>query len=119
LREYSPRRGGGGIFTKFEEALKTETFMTILSPINCIPQSNRRDYYSKGIAATTAQSIKPRTTGSADQERAEIPAEGKMLLGRTRCRLAGDIKMDLTQDGAVWIGLIWLRIGISGGFFCS
>jgi hypothetical protein len=37
---------------------------------------------------------------------------GKPPLGRW----VGNIKMDLRQDGMVWIGLIWLRIGTSGGF---
>jgi hypothetical protein len=38
--------------------------------------------------------------------------EGKRPLGRHRCRWMDYIKMDL---GGVWIGLIWLRIGTSGG----
>jgi hypothetical protein len=34
----------------------------------------------------------------------------------TRARHRGDnIKIDLREDGAVWTGLIWLRIGTSGG----
>jgi hypothetical protein len=37
--------------------------------------------------------------------------EEKRPLGRPRRRLIDDIKM----DGMVWIGLIWLRIGTSGG----
>jgi hypothetical protein len=32
--------------------------------------------------------------------------EGKKQLGRPRCRLVDNIKMDLTRDGAVWTGLI-------------
>jgi hypothetical protein len=28
-----------------------------------------------------------------------------------------NIKMDLRQDGVVWNGFIWLRIGTSGGSF--
>jgi hypothetical protein len=36
-------------------------------------------------------------------------------LGRPRPRLVDNIKMDLRWDGMVWIGLIWLRIGTSGG----
>jgi hypothetical protein len=30
-------------------------------------------------------------------------------------RWVGNIKIDLREDGMVYIGLIWLRIGISGG----
>jgi hypothetical protein len=44
--------------------------------------------------------------------------EGKRLLGRPRHRWMDDIKMDLRQigwDGMVWIGLVLLRIGTSGG----
>jgi hypothetical protein len=41
--------------------------------------------------------------------------EGKRPLGRPRRRLVDSIKMDLREDGMVWIGLIWLGIGISGG----
>jgi hypothetical protein len=38
--------------------------------------------------------------------------EGKIPLGRPR----RNIKMDLKETGwDVWIGLIWLRIGTSGG----
>jgi hypothetical protein len=39
--------------------------------------------------------------------------EGKKPLGRTRRRWVDNIKMDLREMG--WIGLIWLRIGTSGG----
>jgi hypothetical protein len=39
--------------------------------------------------------------------------EGKRPLGRPRRRCVDNIKMDLTEIG--WIGLIWLRIGTSGG----
>jgi hypothetical protein len=45
--------------------------------------------------------------------------EGKRPLGRPRRKWVGNIKMDLREiawDGVVWIGLIWLRIGTSGGF---
>jgi hypothetical protein len=35
----------------------------------------------------------------------------KRPIGRPRGRCKDNIKM----DGAVWIGLIWLRIGTSGG----
>jgi hypothetical protein len=44
--------------------------------------------------------------------------EGKGPLGRPRRRWMGQIKMDLREigwDGMVGIGLIWLRIGTSGG----
>jgi hypothetical protein len=42
--------------------------------------------------------------------------EGKRPLGRPRCRWVNNIKIDLSEiDGMVWIGLIWLRIGTSGG----
>jgi hypothetical protein len=41
--------------------------------------------------------------------------EGKRPLGRQRRRWVDDIRMELREDGMVWIGLIWLRIGISGG----
>jgi hypothetical protein len=40
--------------------------------------------------------------------------EGKGPLGRPRCRCVNIIKMDL-RDGMVWIGLMWFRIGTSGG----
>jgi hypothetical protein len=36
-------------------------------------------------------------------------------LGRPRRRWVDNIKVDLREDGMVWIGLIWLRIGTSGG----
>jgi hypothetical protein len=39
--------------------------------------------------------------------------EGKRPLGRPRCRQVNNIIM--RYDGRVWIGLIWLRIGASGG----
>jgi hypothetical protein len=44
--------------------------------------------------------------------------EGKRLLGRPRRKWVDNIKMDLREigwDGVDWIGLIWLRIGTSGG----
>jgi hypothetical protein len=44
--------------------------------------------------------------------------EGKRPLGRPRCRLVNNIKMNLREigwDGVDWIGLIWFRIGSSGG----
>jgi hypothetical protein len=40
--------------------------------------------------------------------------EGKRPLGRPRHRWVDDIKMDLRQDGMVWIGLICLRVRTSG-----
>jgi hypothetical protein len=44
-------------------------------------------------------------------------SEGKLSLGRPRRRWVDNIKMDLREreDGMVRIGLIWLRIGTSGG----
>jgi hypothetical protein len=42
--------------------------------------------------------------------------EGKRLLGRPRRRWVDNIKMGLGEIGwMAWIGLIWLRIGTSGG----
>jgi hypothetical protein len=41
--------------------------------------------------------------------------KGKRPLGRPRHRWVGNVKMDFRYDGVVWIGLIWLRIGTSGG----
>jgi hypothetical protein len=41
--------------------------------------------------------------------------EGKRPLGRRRRRWVDNIKTDLRQDGMVWTGSIWLRIGTSGG----
>jgi hypothetical protein len=46
--------------------------------------------------------------------------EGKRPLGRLRRRWVVSIKMDLREigwDDVVWIGLIWLRMGTSGGLF--
>jgi hypothetical protein len=37
--------------------------------------------------------------------------EGETPLGRSKCKWVDNIKM----DGMEWIGLIWLRIGTSGG----
>jgi hypothetical protein len=39
--------------------------------------------------------------------------EAKRPLGRPICRWVNNIKIDLREMG--WIGLIWLRIGTSGG----
>jgi hypothetical protein len=42
--------------------------------------------------------------------------EGKRPLGRPRHRWEDGIRMDLMEIGLrVWIGFIWLRIGIGGG----
>jgi hypothetical protein len=41
--------------------------------------------------------------------------EGKRPLGRPRRRWVNNIEMDLREDEMVWIGLLWLRIGTSGG----
>jgi hypothetical protein len=44
--------------------------------------------------------------------------EGKRPIGRTKRRSVDNIKMDLREigeDGVDWIGLMWLRIGTSGG----
>jgi hypothetical protein len=42
--------------------------------------------------------------------------EGRRPLGRPRRRLENNIKIDLRKYGlGMWIGLIWLRIGIRGG----
>jgi hypothetical protein len=44
--------------------------------------------------------------------------EGKRPLGRPRRRWVDNIKMVLREiglDGMDWIGLVWLRIGTSGG----
>jgi hypothetical protein len=39
----------------------------------------------------------------------------KRPLGRSTRRWVDNIKMDLRDDGVVWTGLIWLRIGTSEG----
>jgi hypothetical protein len=43
--------------------------------------------------------------------------EGRRPPGTPRCRWVDNIKINLRQreDEVVWIGLIWLRIGTSGG----
>jgi hypothetical protein len=40
--------------------------------------------------------------------------EGERPLGRQRRRCVNNIKPDLRENGMVWIGLIWLKIGTSG-----
>jgi hypothetical protein len=42
--------------------------------------------------------------------------EGRRPLGRPRCSWVDNIEMDLGEDGVVWTGLVWLRIGTSGEF---
>jgi hypothetical protein len=45
-------------------------------------------------------------------------AEGKRPLGRPRHGWVDNFKIDFREigwDGMVWIGLLWLRIEISGG----
>jgi hypothetical protein len=44
-----------------------------------------------------------------------VKPEGKRPLERPRRRWEDNIRMDLRYDGAIWTGLIWLRIGTSGG----
>jgi hypothetical protein len=41
--------------------------------------------------------------------------EGKRPLERPRCRWVDNITVGVRKDGVVWIGLVWLRIGTSGG----
>jgi hypothetical protein len=41
--------------------------------------------------------------------------EGKRPIRIPRRRWMDNIRMNLTQDGVVWTGLIWLRMGTSGG----
>jgi hypothetical protein len=42
--------------------------------------------------------------------------EGTRPLGRLKCRWEDNIRMDLREIGwVVWTGLIWLRIGTTGG----
>jgi hypothetical protein len=44
--------------------------------------------------------------------------EGKRPLGRPRCRLEDEIRMDLRETGlGVWIGFDWLRTGTGGGLW--
>jgi hypothetical protein len=42
--------------------------------------------------------------------------KGKRPLGKPRCRWVDNIKVDLRYEyEVVWTGLIWLRLGTSGG----
>jgi hypothetical protein len=41
--------------------------------------------------------------------------EGKRPVGKARHRWVVFIKMDLRQNRIAWTGLMWLRIGTSGG----
>jgi hypothetical protein len=42
--------------------------------------------------------------------------EGKKPLGRPSHRWVDNIKIDIKrQDGVLWTGFIWLRIGTNGG----
>jgi hypothetical protein len=45
--------------------------------------------------------------------------EEKRLLGRPKYRCVDNVKMDLTENGMLWIGSIWLGIGITGGLFST
>jgi hypothetical protein len=46
--------------------------------------------------------------------------EGRRPLGRPRRRWEDNIKMDLREMGlGMWIGFIWLRIGIGGELLCT
>jgi hypothetical protein len=40
--------------------------------------------------------------------------EGRRPLGRPRRMWVDNIEIGLSNDGMVWTGSIWLRIGISG-----
>jgi hypothetical protein len=43
-------------------------------------------------------------------------ARMKETLGAPRCMWVDNIKMDLGEKGwGVWTGLVWLRVGTSGG----
>jgi hypothetical protein len=41
--------------------------------------------------------------------------EGERPLGRPRRRWEDNIKMYLGENGLIWTGLMWLRMGTSGG----
>jgi hypothetical protein len=44
--------------------------------------------------------------------------EGKRPQGRTNCKWVDNIRWMLKrQDGVIWTGLVWHRIGTSGGLF--
>jgi hypothetical protein len=44
-----------------------------------------------------------------------VKPEENRPLGSPRCRWMEDIKMGLRKDRVVFIELIWLRVGTSGG----
>jgi hypothetical protein len=44
-----------------------------------------------------------------------VKPEGKRPLGRPRRKGVDNIKMDLRENGMLWIGMMWLRMGSSGG----
>jgi hypothetical protein len=46
-----------------------------------------------------------------------VRAQGKMPVGRPRRRWEDNIRMNLQEKVWGWTGLIWLRIGTSGGIF--
>jgi hypothetical protein len=80
--------------------------------------------YSLPIIITMIKSRRMRRTGHVARMGAKRKAyrvlvgkpEGRRPLGRPRYRWMDNIKWILEkQDGMVWTGLIWLRIGISGG----
>jgi hypothetical protein len=44
----------------------------------------------------------------------------KRLLGRPRHRWENNIKLEISEIGWVGVtGCVWLRLGISGGLFCT
>jgi hypothetical protein len=51
--------------------------------------------------------------GNACRILVEKPKD-KRPLRRPRRRWVDNIKMDLRENGMVWIGLMWLRIGTGG-----
>jgi hypothetical protein len=59
-------------------------------------------------------------TNGGQEERVEVTgrkARGKETATRPRCRWVDNIRSDLGEvgrGGVDWIGLVWLRIGISG-----
>jgi hypothetical protein len=46
-----------------------------------------------------------------------VTTEGKRPLERPRHNWEDNIKMNLREDGMIWTGLMWLRIGTSGRLF--